>query len=68
MDEGCVHGTKLKIMRTKVSVLMRLQPEHQVGGEAMTTSALHVLPTPIRRAHSPPLPTASVKISEKHKD
>lgn len=74
-DEGSVHGTKLKVMRTKVSVLTLVEWERQVWGGATTTPvvttqppALAALAEPIRGAHPPVWSAISVKLSEKHKD
>lgn len=74
-DEGPLHGTKLRIMRTKVSVLTVVQCEYQVWGGAKTSPAITTLPPflpilakPISRAHPPLLSAPSIKPSQKHKD
>lgn len=70
-DEGSVHGTKLKVMRTKVTILTRW--ERQVEGGVTTTPAITTQPPtrahraePIRGAHPPLWSAPSVK--QKHKD
>lgn len=74
-DEGSVHGTKLTVMRTKVSVLTLVEWERQVWGEVVTTPAITTQPPalpalakPIKGAHPPLWFAPSVKLSEKHKD
>ena len=74
-DERPVHGTKLKVMRTKVSVLTLEEWECQVWGGATTTPAittqtptLPALAEPIRGVHPPLWSAPWVKLSEKHKD
>lgn len=74
-DEEPVHGTKLKVMRTKVSLLTVVEWEYQVWGGAKTSPAITTLPPalpilaePISGARPTLSSTPSIKLSQKHKD